>query len=59
MLMTPEELIKYLEISDSTYFRMLRTGDLPPRTKITNRISRFRVRDVDEWIQEKISQQYQ
>lgn len=59
MLMTPTELMKYLKLSNATYFRLLKIGDLPPRIMMTSRLYRFRKEDVDAWVEEKVSQQYQ
>lgn len=49
---TPEELADYLKVNRRTIYRMLETNELPFAFKV-KRSWRFKVSDVDNWIEEQ------
>ena len=51
-IMTLEETAKYLRIGKSTLYKMAREGEVPA-IKIANQW-RFRKRDIDKWLEERI-----
>lgn len=45
-----KELAKRLTISIPTLWRMEKNGELPPKIKITERISGWRESDIQKWL---------
>lgn len=47
------ELAKMLTVSKPTLWRMEKRGELPPKIRITERISGWRTSDILKWIEER------
>ena len=47
------ELAKKLTISVPTLWRMEQRGELPPKIRISERISGWRESDISEWMKER------
>lgn len=52
-LLTPDEAAAYLRISRATFDRQIKAGDIPPGIKISDRIERWRVATLDDYINRK------
>jgi len=48
-LLTIEEVMKFMKISRSTVYRLMKTGILP-YVKLSPRLIRFRKRDIEEML---------
>jgi excisionase family DNA binding protein len=52
-LMTEEQVAKLLTVSVSTVKRLRASGQGPRYLRISERVVRYRRRDVDEWMQRR------
>lgn len=52
-LIRASELAKMLTVSKPTLWRMEKKGELPPKIRITERISGWRTSDILKWIEER------
>ena len=52
-IISAKELAKRLTISVPTLWRMEQRGELPPKIRITNKISGWRESDIIEWMKER------
>jgi excisionase family DNA binding protein len=50
-LMTPRDVAKYLRISRTTLYRILKEDpSFPNRTRVSRRLVLFRKSEIDDWI---------
>lgn len=52
VLFAPDQLIEYLGISRTTYYRLSKANNLPPFKQISPRVRRFLKADVDLWLKD-------
>lgn len=52
-LIRAAELAKMLTISKPTLWRMEQRGELPPKIRITERVSGWRESDIQKWMKER------
>ena len=50
LLLRPHDLAELLGISISTLYRLERQGTLPPKVRMSSRVSGWRRADVEEWL---------
>ena len=51
--LTPKQVCKRLNISYTTFFEWLRQGKLPPGHEFSARAKRWRMSDINTWLEEK------
>ncbi len=52
LIIRPGQLSKLIGVSKVTIWRMEKSGDLPPRVQIGQRLVGWRTSDIDEWIEQ-------
>lgn len=52
-LYSPAQVMDYLKISRWIFNGLISNGEFPPGIRISERIIKWRKKDLDEWIQQK------
>jgi excisionase family DNA binding protein len=56
ILMTPKQAAEYLQLSMSTLAKMRMRGDGPPYNKTGPKAVRYRIAELDAWLEERLIQ---